>query len=73
MAKQLMFDDIARTQLKDGLSQLAKAVKVTLGPLSKGNKGRRLGQQGNRAARTIQEHGRKDGQRGRQQNLRRCR
>jgi chaperonin GroEL len=35
MAKQLMFDDIARTQLKDGLSQLAKAVKVTLGPTGK--------------------------------------
>jgi len=32
MAKQLMFDDAARAQLKDGLSQLAKAVKVTLGP-----------------------------------------
>ena len=32
MAKQLMFDDTARTQLKDGLSQLAAAVKVTLGP-----------------------------------------
>jgi chaperonin GroEL len=35
MAKQLMFDDIARTQLKDGLSELAKAVKVTLGPTGK--------------------------------------
>jgi chaperonin GroEL len=32
MAKQLMFDDTARTHLKDGLSQLAKVVKVTLGP-----------------------------------------
>jgi len=32
MAKQLMFDDAARAQLKDGLSQLASAVKVTLGP-----------------------------------------
>ncbi len=32
MAKQLMFDDIARANLKDGLSQLAAAVKVTLGP-----------------------------------------
>ncbi len=32
MAKQLMFDSTARTNLKDGLSQLAKAVKVTLGP-----------------------------------------
>jgi len=35
MAKQLMFDDAARTQLKDGLSQLAAAVKVTLGPTGK--------------------------------------
>jgi chaperonin GroEL len=32
MAKQLMFDDTARTHLKEGLSQLADAVKVTLGP-----------------------------------------
>ncbi len=32
MAKQLMFDNTARTELKDGLSQLAAAVKVTLGP-----------------------------------------
>ena len=32
MAKQLMFDDTARAQLKDGLSQLSEAVKVTLGP-----------------------------------------
>jgi len=32
MAKQLMFDDTARAHLKDGLSQLAAAVKVTLGP-----------------------------------------
>ncbi len=32
MAKQLMFDDAARAQLKEGLSQLAEAVKVTLGP-----------------------------------------
>ena len=27
-----MFDNTARTQLKDGMSQLARAVKVTLGP-----------------------------------------
>ena len=32
MAKQLMFDDTARAQLKEGLSQLARAVKATLGP-----------------------------------------
>ncbi len=32
MAKQLMFDSAARADLKDGLSQLAAAVKVTLGP-----------------------------------------
>jgi chaperonin GroEL len=35
MAKQLMFDNTARTELKDGLSQLAAAVKVTLGPTGK--------------------------------------
>ena len=35
MAKQLMFDDNARAQLKEGLSQLADAVKVTLGPTGK--------------------------------------
>ena len=32
MAKQLMFDDLARTELREGLKQLAAAVKVTLGP-----------------------------------------
>jgi len=32
MAKQLMFDETARMHLKDGLSKLAAAVKVTLGP-----------------------------------------
>jgi len=35
MAKQLMFDDTARTHLKEGLSQLAAAVKITLGPTGK--------------------------------------
>ena len=30
-----MFDDIGRTHLKDGLSQLAEAVKITLGPTGK--------------------------------------
>jgi chaperonin GroEL len=32
MAKQLMFDNTARAHLKEGLAQLAAAVKVTLGP-----------------------------------------
>ena len=32
MAKQLMFDNTARGHLKEGLAQLAAAVKVTLGP-----------------------------------------
>jgi chaperonin GroEL len=32
MSKQLMFDDKAREQLKEGLCELASAVKVTLGP-----------------------------------------
>jgi len=35
MAKQLMFNDTARAQLKDGLLQLTEAVKVTLGPTGK--------------------------------------
>jgi chaperonin GroEL len=35
MAKQLMFDDAARQALKEGLSELANAVKVTLGPTGK--------------------------------------
>ncbi len=35
MAKQLMFDNNARTNLREGLSQLAKTVKVTLGPTGK--------------------------------------
>jgi chaperonin GroEL len=35
MAKQMMFDDAARNQLKEGLSELANAVKVTLGPTGK--------------------------------------
>ena len=35
MAKQLMFNETARAHLKDGLSQLAAAVKVTLGPTGK--------------------------------------
>jgi len=35
MAKQLMFNDAARAQLKEGLSQLTGAVKVTLGPTGK--------------------------------------
>lgn len=35
MAKQLMFDNTARTHLKDGLELLAKTVKVTLGPTGK--------------------------------------
>ena len=32
MAKQLIFSDEARRQILDGVQQLAKAVKVTLGP-----------------------------------------
>ena len=32
MAKQMMYDDAARRAMRDGLSQLAAAVKVTMGP-----------------------------------------
>jgi len=35
MAKQMMFDDTARGHLKDGIKQLSKTVKVTLGPTGK--------------------------------------
>jgi len=35
MAKQMMFEGIAREQLRDGLGQLANAVKVTMGPTGK--------------------------------------
>ena len=35
MAKQMMFNDVARSRLKEGLSELAAAVKVTLGPTGK--------------------------------------
>jgi chaperonin GroEL len=35
MAKQMMFDNAARQVLKEGLSELANAVKVTLGPTGK--------------------------------------
>ncbi len=35
MAKQLMFDEAARKHLQEGLSQLASAVKITLGPTGK--------------------------------------
>ena len=32
MAKQMMFDANARDELRDGIGQLAAAVKVTMGP-----------------------------------------
>jgi len=32
MAKQMMYEESARAELKDGLGQLAAAVKVTMGP-----------------------------------------
>jgi len=32
MAKQMMFDEAARREMREGLSQLAAAVKVTMGP-----------------------------------------
>ena len=35
MAKQMMFDDAARKELKEGLSELANVVKITLGPTGK--------------------------------------
>ena len=35
MAKQMMYGEFARREIRDGLSQLAAAVKVTLGPVGK--------------------------------------
>ena len=35
MAKQMMFDESARNELKEGLRRLAETVKVTLGPTGK--------------------------------------
>ena len=35
MAKQMMFEQTARAELKEGLGQLASAVKVTMGPTGK--------------------------------------
>ncbi|MCC7015178.1 MAG: chaperonin GroEL [Planctomycetes bacterium] len=32
MAKQILFDDAARTKMRDGIEKLAKTVRVTLGP-----------------------------------------
>ena len=32
MAKQLLFDEQARHSLREGIDQLANAVKITLGP-----------------------------------------
>ncbi|MGE0144356.1 MAG: chaperonin GroEL [Planctomycetota bacterium] len=35
MAKQIMFDEVARRKIVEGVQRLAKAVKVTLGPAGK--------------------------------------
>ena len=35
MAKQIMYDDVARRKAVTGVEKLAKAVKVTLGPAGK--------------------------------------
>ncbi len=55
MAKQMMFQEAARAQLKDGLGQLAAAVKVTLGPTGRNVLLQKSygSQQGNRTARTV--------------------
>ena len=85
MAKQLMFDEAARTELRERPQAIGRrgqgharadrpqrdsAEELGLAP---DHQGRRVGQQGDRAARAVQEHGRQDGQRGRQQDLRRRR
>ena len=35
MAKQIMFDEVARRKIVEGVRKLARAVKVTLGPAGK--------------------------------------
>jgi hypothetical protein len=56
-AKDVVFGDLARAKMVEGVNILANAVKVTLGP-----KGRCIGCERNRTQRQAHEHGRADGQ-----------
>ena len=83
MAKMIAFDQEAREAIRRGVSKLARAVKVTLGPkgrnvilqksfgVADGHQGRRDGGQGDRAGGRLREHGRPDGPRGSEQDERR--
>ena len=85
MAKMIAFDQEARDAMRRGVTKLAKAVKVTLGPartkrhhpkelrLANGNQGRRQRRQGSRFGRHLREYGRADGPRSRLENQRRSR
>ena len=83
MAKMIAFDQEARDAMRRGVGKLARAVKVTLGPKGRNvilqksfgsptvTKDGVIRRQGNRAGRHLRKHGRPDGQRSRQQDVRR--
>ena len=85
MAKMIAFDQEARDALRRGVSKLAQAVKVTLGPrgrnvdpaeelrLAHRHQGRGHRGQGNRPGGRLREHGRPHGPRSGQQDQRRRR
>ena len=82
MAKQIVYGEESRQVMLRGVNQLADAVKVTLGPkrtqrppehqLWRADDHQRWGhgRQGDRPQGSAREHGRADGHRGRQQDLR---
>ena len=80
MAKKVLYSEDARQAVLSGVTQLSKAVKVTLGPRGRNVVlGKKWGSPvitkdgvtvaKNRAGRQEREHGRPDGPRGRQQDL----
>ena len=84
-AKDVKFSQDARDRMLRGVDILANAVKVTLGPKGRNvvleksfgaparHEGRRHSRQRDRARRQVREHGRADGEGGREQDLRRRR
>ena len=82
MAKQIVYGEQSRQAILRGVNQLADAVKVTLGPKGRNvvldkkfgspddHQGRRHRRQGDRAEGSAREHGRADGARSRQQDVR---
>jgi chaperonin GroES len=84
LLKIIAFDQEARDALRRGVTKLAQAVKVTLGPgaerdlaeelrLAHGHQGRGDGGQGDRPGGRLREHGRPDGPRSGLQDQRRGR